>query len=179
MRTTALALLVALTAVLGCDDPEPPTWVEVRCAADSGRCTGLPADTADAWVFLTSADTLAERLDAGDYLEIEGWSTDVGCALGETPDSDMPETVCVWIPSGARSQCFIGGDGWFALAHPRCTLADPVGPAWDAELCDGEAGEVGTHPWESIACDGATSCRAALGNATVGVLPTCWVDEQG
>jgi hypothetical protein len=156
-------------------------WAEIRCIeAGPGQtpCLGRPMGADDAWAFVVADCELDVLIaSAGAAVEVYEWSEE-SCQAGDAPSSFMPSYRCVWLPSVQRTTCYVGDGQWWTEAEPSCSGVMGTVTAWADDICGGEAGDIGMHPWSSVTCFNTPggSCPAFDGNQANLVWPTCWVD---
>jgi hypothetical protein len=147
-------------------------WDDIRCHEGVGgeRCVGLPAGSDDAWVFVVCEN------DFEGWNEVEpAWGVD-SCRAGEDLHGIMPNHRCFDVDS-VGVVCYAGGDGWYTQVVADCDAPEVSGQAWSTHACDGNAGFIGPHPWDSVRCsdEPAGSCVAIDGTTAMLAWPSCWV----
>lgn len=154
----------------------PSPFAEIRCV-DAGQigdlCVGRPVGAASAWVIVASDDQINQLITDGDASPVDTWTD--GCANGQHPDNFLPSYRCLWLTEHEASVCYSGDGKWWTQVD-RCTDMGPD-PAWASQQCNGQAGDVGPSPWDTVMCHDTESgsCMGAFGPDRMWVWPTCWV----
>jgi hypothetical protein len=161
------------------DGDDVSVWAEIRCVESiADICYGRLNTADDAWTIVVESCLLDELIDSGKAAPVDAWTAE-SCRAGEHPSGLLPEWRCLTIFDRGTSVCYAGDGAWWTQVAPSCEIGPGTVSAWSEYQCEGAAGQVSTHPWDSIGCfDGqSATCVAVSGEDSMLVWPTCHVDQ--